>query len=86
MFFKSPQHRCAAKTKLSKPADAAASAYTSDLGELIQTYSPACWYFGHCHGTKGGKYGSTPLVNISLGYPEEVSDPADRIAGLVIEV
>jgi len=63
-----------------------AAAYASDLSALIQKHRPERWFFGHCHGAKNAHVGDTQLINVSLGYPDEVTDPADRIRDLVFEV
>lgn len=67
-------------------ADDVSAAYASDLSDLIEQYQPERWFFGHCHGTRGRKVGETQLVNVSLGYPEEVSDPAGRIQDLILDL
>lgn len=67
-------------------AEGVAAAYASDLGDLIRKHSPARWLFGHCHGARDGAIGETQLHNVSLGYPEDVVDPGDRILGLIFDV
>lgn len=67
------------------PGDLAA-AYASDLTKLILKYRPARWFFGHCHGVKNARVGDTQLINVSLGYPDEVPDPANRIRDLIFEI
>lgn len=65
---------------------ALAAAYASDLTALMEKHNPARWYFGHCHDAQNAKVGDTQLVNVSLGYPDEVVDPAARIRGLIFEI
>lgn len=60
-----------------------AAAYGSDLGEMIETYQPRAWLFGHAHGSRSGRIGRTDLSCVSLGYPFEVAEPAARIRGLI---
>lgn len=67
-------------------SDALAAAYASDLSELILKYRPSVWFFGHCRGVKGAHVGETQLINVSLGYPDEVLDPAARIRDLIFEI
>ena len=67
-------------------ADGLDAAYASNLEGLILHHSPEIWFFGHCHDAHSIKVGSTRLVNASLGYPDEVTDPAERIRSLVLEV
>lgn len=63
-----------------------AAAYASDLGELILRHQPARWFFGHSHTARNGRVGETQLINVSLGYPDEVLDPAARIKDLIFEI
>lgn len=67
-------------------SDGVAAAYASDLSALILKHRPERWFFGHCHGAKNARVGETQLINVSLGYPDEVVDPADRIRDLVFEI
>ncbi|MGI3167267.1 metallophosphoesterase [Pseudooceanicola sp. 200-1SW] len=61
------------------------AAYASDLTSLIARHAPDAWLFGHSHDACGTTVGSTRLENVSLGYPWEVSDPAERIRSLIRE-
>lgn len=63
-----------------------AAAYASDLSALIETHRPERWYFGHSHDAQNAKFGDTQLINVSLGYPDEVVDPAARIRDLFFEI
>lgn len=66
-------------------ADGLDAAYASDLEEMILAHNPAEWLFGHCHDAKPLTVGTTDLANVSLGYPDDVADPAARIASLIRE-
>ena len=63
-----------------------AAAYASDLSALLEKHNPARWYFGHSHDAQNAKVGNSQLINVSLGYPEEVADPAARIRDLIFEI
>jgi len=55
------------------------AAYASDLTDLIETYRPTAWFFGHNHRARSLRLGDTDLINVSLGYPDKVPDPAPLI-------
>lgn len=62
------------------------AAYASDLSQLIETYQPDEWLFGHTHHHIAFQHGKTRLHNISLGYPWEVTATSEaevlaRLAG-----
>lgn len=63
-----------------------AAPYASDLSHLIFNHQPARWFFGHSHGAKNTSVGTTQLINVSLGYPDEVANPATRIEDLIFEI
>ncbi|WP_195819932.1 metallophosphoesterase [Roseobacter sp. MH60115] len=63
-----------------------AAAYASDLSEIILKHRPERWFFGHCHGVRNSSVGDTQLINVSLGYPDEIVDPAARIRDLIFEI
>ena len=54
------------------PIDALTPAFCSDLDEWILNHQPDLWLFGHTHRPLAAQVGNTPVVNISLGYPDEV--------------
>ena len=54
------------------PIDALTPAFCSNLDDWILRHQPALWLFGHTHRHLAGMFGSTPVVNVSLGYPSEV--------------
>jgi hypothetical protein len=43
-------------------------------------------FFGHSHDAVSMKFGETDLRNVSLGYPDEVSDPSNRIKACIFEI
>ena len=47
--------------------------FTSNLDAWILQHSPHLWLFGHTHRNLQGRVGDTPIVNVSVGYPSEVS-------------
>ena len=59
------------------------AAYASDLEDFILEHSPDEWMFGHCHQAHDIDVGTTRLTNASLGYPDDVPDPAQRIRNLI---
>lgn len=61
-------------------------AYASDLSEIITKHSPDAWFFGHSHDAIDMSLGKTALRNVSLGYPDEVSDPGERIMKCIFEI
>ena len=46
-------------------------AYASDLTDMIETYRPERWIYGHTHRPHDGQIGHTRIVCASLGYPDE---------------
>lgn len=66
--------------------DNIAAACASDLSELILKHRPERWFFGHCHGVRNSIVGNTQLINVSLGYSDEIADPAARIRDLIFEI
>jgi Icc-related predicted phosphoesterase len=54
-----------------------ASAYASDLRQLIQKHQPDLWIFGHTHVSCDIKIGATRVVSNSKGYggQNEAFDP-----------
>jgi len=62
------------------------AAYASDLSDVIAQYCPKAWFFGHSHDAVDMELGETALRNVSLGYPDEVSNPSRRIARCIFEV
>lgn len=48
------------------------AAYTSDLSVLIMQYQPTAWYSGHTHSQRDTIMGRTSILDVSLGYPQQV--------------
>lgn len=46
--------------------------FASDLDHLITRYQPDAWLFGHTHRHLASQVGTSPVVNVSLGYPDDV--------------
>lgn len=61
------------------------SVYASDLGVQIERFQPDLWCYGHYHEGRDIKIGTTEVMNVSLGYPEEISDPAARVRRAIFE-
>ncbi|MBR9764957.1 MAG: hypothetical protein GYB53_15880 [Rhodobacteraceae bacterium] len=61
------------------------AAYASDLSGIIARHAPEAWLFGHSHDACSLTVGPTLLKNVSLGYPDDVADPAGRIRSLIRE-
>ncbi len=59
--------------------------YASDLGDQIQRFQPDLWCYGHYHKGRDLTIGSTQVMNISLGYPEEISNPAERVRRAIFD-
>lgn len=53
------------------PRASLAPAYASDLSELIDTYKPDTWLYGHTHKPRLLKRGKTEVRCVSIGYPHE---------------
>jgi len=79
-------HHAPHPSVLPQPGGSLDAAYASDLSGVIEAHQPEKWFFGHCHGTKNGTLGETALCNVSLGYPDEVDDPAARIKSLIFDI
>lgn len=56
----------------SGPIDGLTPAFTSDLDAWILRHRPDLWLFGHTHRHLRTEVGRTPVVNVSLGYPDEI--------------
>lgn len=59
------------------------AAYASDLSFFIENHRPDGWMFGHSHDANSIAHAGCPIENVSLGYPGDVTDPAERIRSLV---
>ncbi|WP_024843879.1 metallophosphoesterase [Paracoccus pantotrophus] len=49
-------------------------AFASDLEGWIKTHRPDYWFFGHTHRPLSTRIRGAPIVNVSLGYPDEVPE------------
>lgn len=47
------------------------SYFTADCVDVIETYQPAYWFYGHNHWSSTTCIGSTTLVSNQFGYPNE---------------
>lgn len=52
--------------------DALTPAFHSDLTDLIETFQPDAWFFGHSHRRLWDMVGLTDLYNVSVGYTREL--------------
>ena len=59
--------------------------YASDLAEQIGRFQPDLWCYGHYHQGRDLKVGNTQIMNVSLGYPEEITKPAERILRAIFD-
>lgn len=59
---------------ISGPLSPLSPAFVSDLEGWIKTHRPDYWFFGHTHRVLAATIHGTPVVNVSLGYPDEVAD------------
>ena len=65
------------------------AAYGSNLLPMIEKFQPDLWLFGHTHWRVEAMVGRTPVRNVSLAYPGQVSAGAEDgilLRGLVTEV
>ncbi len=54
-----------------EPAITLNAAFAANMEDVISTYQPAYWFFGHTHTPYVGQFGRTTLVCNPLGYPNE---------------
>lgn len=48
------------------------AAFASDLDGWIGMHRPDYWFFGHTHRPLSTRIRGAPVINVSLGYPDEV--------------
>jgi len=56
------------------PMSALSPAFASELESWIDAHRPDHWFFGHTHRPLSVRTCGTPIVNVSLGYPDEVAE------------
>lgn len=56
------------------PVSALSPAFASDLDGWIETHRPDYWFFGHTHRPLSTRIRGAPVINVSLGYADEVSE------------
>jgi DNA repair exonuclease SbcCD nuclease subunit len=59
--------------------------YASDLEEIIMTFKPRRWLFGHTHHRISFSVGDTELRNISVGYPGQ-NEPLEGLERFTLEL
>ncbi|WP_193668361.1 metallophosphoesterase [Paracoccus kondratievae] len=59
---------------VSGPISGISAAFASDLDGWIETHLPDYWFFGHTHRPLSVRIRGAPVVNVSLGYPDEVPE------------
>lgn len=59
--------------------------YASDLEEIIMTFKPRRWLFGHTHHRTTFSVGHTELRNISLGYPGQ-NEPLEGLERFILDL
>lgn len=57
---------------VSGPISGLSPAFASDLNGWIEAHRPDYWFFGHTHRPLSSRIRGAPVVNVSLGYPDEV--------------
>lgn len=59
---------------VSGPISSISPAFASDLDGCIEAHRPDYWFFGHTHRPLSPRIPGAPVVNISLGYSDEVPE------------
>ena len=49
-------------------------AFASDLDSWIGAHRPNYWFFGHTHRPLSARIRGAPVINVSLGYPDDVPE------------
>jgi Icc-related predicted phosphoesterase len=62
------------------------AAYGSDLSSTMADLNIMKWCYGHSHDGSGLTVAGCDLLNVSLGYPKQVPDPAAKILNLIVTV
>lgn len=58
----------------STAVSALSPAFASDLDDWIGAHRPDYWFFGHTHRPLSTRIRGAPVINVSLGYPDEVPE------------
>ncbi|GGE05420.1 Calcineurin-like phosphoesterase [Gemmobacter megaterium] len=74
-------HHCPSPSATGE-VDRLTPAFTSNLDDWIIRHRPDLWLFGHTHRHLSGRVGRTRIMNISLGYPDDV--PSVREAEILL--
>ena len=56
------------------PLSSISPAFASDLESWIDAHRPDYWFFGHTHRPLSTRIRGAPVVNVSLGTPDEVPE------------
>ena len=64
----------APSAEVAGPISALSPAFASDLDSWIDAHRPDHWFFGHTHRPLSVRIRGAPIVNVSLGYPDEVAE------------
>lgn len=59
---------------VSGPISSISPAFASDLDGWIAAHRPDYWFFGHTHRPLAARLHGVPVINISLGTPDEVPE------------
>lgn len=59
---------------VSGPVSSLSPAFASDLDGWIEAHRPDYWFFGDTHRPLSTRIHGAPVVNVSLGYPDEVPE------------
>lgn len=69
-------------TAVSGPISGISPAFASDLDGWIEAQRPDYWFFGHTHRQLSAQVNGVPVINVSLGYPDEVPEGGEAEAML----
>ncbi|AEM42754.1 metallophosphoesterase family protein [Ketogulonicigenium vulgare] len=61
-------------TAVSGPISGISPAFASDLDGWIEAHRPDYWFFGHTHRPLSARIRGAPVINVSVGYPDEVPE------------
>lgn len=69
-----------------QPLSGISAAFASNMDGWIGKHQPDFWIFGHTHRQFAAKVHQTQIINVSLGYPDEVDQEAlteNMLRGLI---